>query len=138
MTICNVSERGMMLRGSRAPARGTIIEIRSGTASIVADVRWSTSGQCGVRSREIIDVEGLLNDGSLKSRHRENHEDRRAKVRLIDHNAQAERSRIIGRLIDEAMMAALLIIAAVLLSAAVTGFLSSPFGRIQSRLSGTP
>lgn len=138
MTICNVSERGMMLRGERVPARGTIIEIRCGATSVVADVRWSTSGQCGVRSREMIDVEELLRGGNLKTSRRGSIEERRAQVRPVDHKAQAERSRVIGRLIDDALIAALVMVGAVLLGAAVTGFLRSPFSQIQSRLANTP
>lgn len=138
MTICNVSERGLMLRGERVPPRGTIIEIRSGTTSIVADVRWSAAQRCGVRSRETIDIDALLRSGSLRTKDRGSVGERRAQVRHLEHHVQAARSRVVGRLIDNALMAALVVIGAIVLSAAVTGFLRSPFSQIQSGLASHP
>lgn len=137
MTICNVSERGMMLRGSRVPARGTIIEIRSGSTSIVADVRWSAPGQCGVRSREVIDVDGLLRGGSLQAKRQEPAGERRAQVRPVDYKTLADRSRVLGRLIDDALIAVLVVAGAVLLGAGVTGFLRNPFSQIHSGLASS-
>src|SRR5688572_7701902 len=59
-TIGNVSSRGVMLRGSSLPPKGSFIEVRHGSQVLVGRVVWSRSNACGVRTQDVIDIPALL------------------------------------------------------------------------------
>lgn len=126
----------MMLRGAPVPEKGTIIEIRIGEASIVGEVRWSFEGKCGVRSRDAIDVEALLSSGLLRSPSQAVFTAAaKAQVRTIDPRDLAERSRLVGRLIDYGLIVALVVVGAAVVAGVVSELLGRPFRQVQSHLS---
>ena len=135
LTVHNVSEAGMMLQGKRVPQRGTIIEIRIGEAAIVAEVRWAVGNRCGVRSRERIDVDALLNSCVLKAIERPSPSSAlSAKVRNLQPEELAARNRLLGRLIDHCLLITLVVVGAIILGAMIYGFLSRPLQQVQSQL----
>jgi hypothetical protein len=137
LTICNISERGMMLRAGRVPVRGAIIEIRAGTTLVIGEVRWSAAGRCGVRSQEPIDVEALLTGGQPKCQtDGPRLIERPAQVRTVDPRAALERSRVLGRLIDHGLTVALVLIGVGVLTMLVSDVLSMPFQRLAAGMAG--
>lgn len=63
VTIGNASRRGLMLRCRTAPPRGTFVELRCRNLCFVARVVWSSSGRCGVRTQDPVDLKALLGLG---------------------------------------------------------------------------
>ena len=62
--ISNVSRHGVGLKGGNLPDRGSFIEICSGPARVVGQVRWSSDNTCGVRTCEVVDLGFLLHGAS--------------------------------------------------------------------------
>ena len=57
--IGNVSSRGLMLKCTRAPAKGTFIELRFRSTSIVGRVVWSEANRCGVLTQDKLNFQHL-------------------------------------------------------------------------------
>lgn len=57
--ICNISQRGMMLRGDRLPERDSHVEIRSMAVVVIGQVRWRRGNLCGLRLHEAVDISML-------------------------------------------------------------------------------
>jgi len=55
--ICNISERGMMLRGEHLPEEGSDVEVRGPAFVVVGQVRWRCGNRCGLRLREATDIQ---------------------------------------------------------------------------------
>ena len=60
VTICDVSARGLSLRATDPPPRGSFVELRHEGLSIVGQVRWTAGSKCGVQARERIALSALL------------------------------------------------------------------------------
>jgi len=136
--VCNVSARGMMLHGEGLPRRGTFIEICSDTLSVAGQVRWSAGDRCGVRTREAIDLAGLLGDHHAPET-RTAPRGRVVRVRAAAHPADAAlRAGLTARLLDFALVAAFIAGSAWLVAEGVTGFLRDPLERIGTGLGPAP
>ncbi|MGN6358504.1 MAG: PilZ domain-containing protein [Novosphingobium sp.] len=60
VTICNLSDHGLMARCSDPPPKGAFIELRKGGVTIVGQVRWSRDQRIGVRTQDRIDMVSVL------------------------------------------------------------------------------
>ena len=133
VTICNVSEHGVMLKGAGLPQRGSFIEIRSNQTLLAGQVRWSGMGRCGVLVRETIDVEALIGDGSTLSL-------QLASARAGETRNRQGRafhfpcSRTLGKVIDLVLTAGIVAFVGLAITASVAGALGDPMRRIESRL----
>jgi hypothetical protein len=59
--ILNLSSRGMLVKASNMPSRGSYLEIRRGSYVIVARVVWANAGRFGVQTQDLVPAEGLIN-----------------------------------------------------------------------------
>lgn len=66
VTICNISSRGLMLKGESSPAKGSYVEIWHRNVCVIGHVRWSHASRFGVRSQDRIDIPALLNSARSK------------------------------------------------------------------------
>ena len=58
--IGDVSPKGLLATCERPPQRGEVVDIAVGRHHMVGEVRWVSGRRFGVRSRERIDVAGLM------------------------------------------------------------------------------
>jgi hypothetical protein len=68
VSIGNISSRGLMFRAQTPPPRGSFIEIRHRSTTIVGRVAWSHGSRCGVRTQDQIDIQGLLAPSPIRPR----------------------------------------------------------------------
>ena len=135
-TICDVSARGLSLRADNAPPRGSFVELRHGTLSIVGQVRWSTGGRCGVHTRDRIALSALLGaDDPIRDA-------ARGPIlpnpllpppRVVTAEA-ATRSRMAGQAIEWIALAAIGVLAAGAIAVTVGSTLSQPFAEVRAAL----
>lgn len=99
--ILNVSSRGMLLRSSEAPGRGSYLEIRRGDHIIVARVVWTAPGRFGVQTQDPVSVDSLgqASGRSSCSTAGEPHPAERRSVGRVLQVAH-DQSRSVGRLIE--------------------------------------
>ncbi len=141
LTICNLSSRGLMAKCADPPPRGTFVEVRRGTVSVIGQVRWVYGGRLGIRAQEPIDISGLLCDAPT-GRGIGSHE-RRADPRVHHHDhrtalneALEEHSRRWSRLFDWMIVAAVGAISAGVLVGQVYSTLSAPLAQASAALAG--
>lgn len=58
--IHNVSRRGMMLRAAKPPMRGSYVEVRKATMTIIGRAVWVNGQRFGIRTQDVIDMPALL------------------------------------------------------------------------------
>jgi hypothetical protein len=68
VTIHNVSRRGMMLRSAAPPQRGTYIEIRKATMTVVGRAVWVRDSLFGVQTQDVVDLPQLIDAAALQRR----------------------------------------------------------------------
>jgi len=135
MMICNVSRRGLMLKGrAGAPQRGTYVEIRRGSQTIIGQVRWASGNRCGVKAREDID---LSNWGVDRSAGGEGGSPRSQAVIVVRRPTAADvaaRSRLAARGFNFALLLMLGIAAAALTESVVSSVLAPSLGQVSRGL----
>lgn len=60
--VLDLSARGLMASADVPPRRGTIVELVIGCNALVGHVQWSEERRFGVRLRDKIDVQAVLNN----------------------------------------------------------------------------
>jgi hypothetical protein len=96
VTILNVSSHGLMMRAPCGLGRGSYVEVRRGTLTIVARVIWSRDEYLGLRSQDRLSAKDIVSEPRLIKRPDPavviNQAERRSNARrAID--ARAERSQ---------------------------------------------
>lgn len=138
VTICNLSDHGLMARCHNPPPRGSFVELRKGGVTIVGQVRWSRDQRIGVRTQDRIDVVSVLEEVPVTAGVKT---DRRALVReaiaappKLAPAELAARSRRWSRLFDWLIIAAVGIVSAAVLAEQVHGFLRAPMRQAEAAL----
>ena len=124
--VSNVSRHGLGLKGRNLPDRGSYIEICSGPARVVWQVRWSSDNTCGVRTREVVDL-GLLLHGACEPSNAVVAKERRKRVREPTIEERAELARYWSRLIQFFFILTLIGAGALLLGTFVFEVIHKPF-----------
>lgn len=138
--IHNVSRRGMMLRAAQPPVRGSYIEVRKATMTIVGRAVWVRGQRFGVRTQDVIDMSALLDHaaqqlGAAIGLTPSEGERRRASRSAPMTPAQtAERNRQRAAIGQFALIAVVGGAAAWLIADSVHGMLAAPFDAIRSAL----
>ena len=133
--IFNISRRGLMARASKAPPRGSYVEISRGTCRIVARVVWVKNGEFGARAQDAIAIEAMARgEGAVPPTPANYNNDRRRKPRKPDAGLGHERSRRLSRRLEFIAVAALGCAAAFLAFEAVGKSLSRPFSLVEAKL----
>jgi hypothetical protein len=139
VTICNLSDHGLMARCSDPPPRGSFVELRKGGVTIVGQVRWSRDKRIGVRTQDRIDMVSVLEESPATGRDVKT--DRRALAReavaIPARPTPAElaaRSRRWSRMFDWLIIAAVGIVSAAVLAEQVHGFLRAPMQQAEAAL----
>ena len=134
--ILNLSKRGMLVRASKAPARGSYLEICRGAHVIVARVVWSAPDRFGVRTQDPVPADELVlePDGvqappqPVPARLPE----RRARPRSRDEKHEASRRK--ARSMQFGVVVAIGVAAAVLIADSIAGAFSAPLGVAEASL----
>jgi len=139
--IHNVSRRGMMLRASNPPVRGSYVEVRKASMTIVARAVWVRGQRFGVRTQDVIDMNALLDHAAQQlgaaiglTPSRGNERRRAARTAPPNPAQAAERNRQRAALGQFALIAIVGGGAAWLLAGAVHSLLASPFDAIRGAL----
>jgi len=134
VAICNISGRGLMLKGTCVPPRGAFVEIQRGDLHIIGQVRWSAVGRCGVRTRDPIDLSAFgLGDASM-SAPAANFSRTVVSVRRPDAVEIAAQSRLATQAFNLTLAIAVAVSVAYLTGSAVKSALSVPAGQIRHQL----
>jgi hypothetical protein len=139
VTICNVSSRGLMAKCSKAPTRGSYVEIRQRGACIVGRVAWSQGMRFGIRTQDPIDIAALLAEPTIKGTRAQN--DRRVQPRkpatamaVVRHEDKAEGSRRFSRAFEWGVIVAASAFGVSQLAAVAGGALGEPLQKVKQTL----
>jgi hypothetical protein len=135
--ILNVSSRGLLIQSSGAVERGMYVELRREDQVIIGRIVWRSGSRAGLRAQDRVPLESIVTAGAVRSKKASSPlpsaADRRRSPRRDQQHA---RSRLRGRAMEFASVAAVggvLSIAAVsLVAEAVT----QPFAKVRNALSG--
>ena len=109
--IRNVSAKGAMLETAAMPPRmGSFVEVRRATSVIVAQVRWTTANRCGIRTREVIDIDALTAGVARESR------STTYERRLFPRDERGIDPAIVGRWLQHGVLAVAVIFSACMLA----------------------
>ncbi len=139
--IHNMSSRGLLAAASVDCRPGTVIEIRRVHHVIVGRVVWQSDGYFGVRTQDVIDIDGIV--AAKPPAHKpvragEGDGDRRAATRRAIPLAEREaRSRRFAAGFQFAVLVIAIGAAAVFAAQRVGGLLSRPFATIGAHLDGS-
>jgi hypothetical protein len=138
VTIGNVSSRGLMLRGSTLPQRGTFIEVRHQDLCIVGRVVWSQGLRAGVRTQEFVDVPMLIGSPTARIRKAglEKRRVNRTQTRAPPPQSadRAEASRRFARIFEWSAIAAGGVLLAIGAAGAAFSALEAPMGKAREAL----
>lgn len=134
-TVLNMSSRGLMIRTQQAIRPGTYLEIRRGTdLAIVGRVVWCSGPYAGIRSQDAIDVEAAA-CSTARATSAVGGSDRRSSARRPASAAEkAERSRMLGSLIQYVAMAAAVAVGGVIAASVAGDVLHSAFRPVAAAL----
>lgn len=135
VAICNISRRGLMLKGACVPSRGAYVEIQRGDLHIIAQVRWSAAGRCGVRTRDPVDLSEFGLGDTSKPSPVAHLSGTVVSVRRADALEIAAQSRRATQAFNLALAIAVAVGVAYLAGSAVNSALSGPAGQIRQQLS---
>ncbi len=92
--ILDVSSRGLLLRASKTPERGSYVEVCKGPYRIVARVIWVQQDRFGVRTQDTLPIDAITNGVEPSSPEAQNlSPERSLKQREPTSAEQLERSR---------------------------------------------
>ena len=142
VVIHNISSRGALLASDEAPARGTYVEIRRGQQTIIGRVVWQEDRFFGVKSRETIHIQAIVDEPRLSSRpnsteKREASRDRRASPRRqmkVDAARQLEDSQRWSAMFQFCVFVLLGILVAGFVASEVYDVISKPMAKVRSAL----
>jgi hypothetical protein len=133
--ILNISSRGLQLQAARPPQRGSYVEIRRGPHVIVGCVAWAKQHRFGVRSQDVLFVDAIVAEPGSEEMQRGPvayvPAERRAAPRRPP---SADRSRAIGRAMEFACLAVVVLGVATLLYGAAETALAAPLARVSNAL----
>jgi hypothetical protein len=133
--ILNLSSRGLMVRASAAPPRGSYVEICRGSYRIVARVVWADHDRFGALAQDVIAIDALAGDGDAPSPvAAAPNQERRAVPRRPSSAERHERSRERSRRLEFLCVAAFACAAAFFAFETVQANLSKPLHLIEARL----
>ena len=135
-TVLNMSSRGLMVRTRQDVRPGTYLEIRRGAdLAIVGRVVWRNGPYAGIRSQDRIDVEAAATCRQGRASTPTQGADRRSATRRPTSAAEkAERSRMLGSLIQYGAIAAAVAIGGTILTSLVGEVLHAAFGQVAASL----
>ena len=133
--ILNISSRGMQLQSARPPARGAYVEIRRGPHVIIGCVAWAKHHRFGVRAQDVLFVEAIVAEPGEAEAQRGSvpyvPADRRTALRRPK---SADRSRMIGRVMEFACFGCLAAAGATVLYGAAHEALATPLASVSDAL----
>ena len=136
--IHNMSSRGLLAAAETPCPRGTVIEIRRIHHVIIGRVVWQKGAYFGVRTQDRIDIDGIVAAKPPVDKPAPAGDDRRAADRPSASIAEREaRSRHLARMVQFAVMIAVVGTAALLMASEIGSVLSRPFATIGATLDGS-
>lgn len=140
-TVHNVSERGMKLHCNPGLRRNEFVEIARGRYRVVGRIVWNADAASGLRSRDMIDMAGLLADPNQRSARLEI--DRRAAprpgppVRALTLAERAAASQLMGRAFEKTFMVLALASVSVLAVTSALEAVDAPIEQVRVALADT-
>jgi hypothetical protein len=138
--ILNISSRGAMAASLSPPSRGTYVEIRRGTYSIVGRVMWRSGGRFGLMAQDQIEVSALTAVKPPSSVIGERRSAARPieRPRALSISEREEASRRFAKMFDWVAIAAVAVGAAVFIGQTVETVLSKPMQSVGAALGTNP
>ncbi len=131
--IRNVSPRGMMVKTSLPLRIGTYVEITTGEVSAVGRVRWSGENCVGIQTCDRVPVVRLVFKGAGKLV-RDTPSSNATPATAVPVVQQADRSRMLGRAIDFALVGIGVVAIALVIAGFAFGTLARPFATVSALL----
>ena len=139
-SILNLSSRGLLLRSSAPPARGTYVEVRRGAHVIVGRVVWTGLDRFGVRAQDRLAVDSLVANETPRQGPANDPggtpAERRARPRPERLEWRHARSREAGRMLQFACIAGFGLVLAACAYEAVSDTLDRPMAEVSLSLGG--
>ncbi|HWU92580.1 MAG TPA: PilZ domain-containing protein [Sphingomicrobium sp.] len=126
--ILNVSARGLLIHAPEPPQRGSYVELRRGEQVIIGRVMWSSGSRAGVRAQDRVPVEAIVTAKAAQSLRLTAGDGRPVERRHAPRHH--ERSRLRGRAMEFATMAAI----GATLSVAAVSMMAEAFAQPLSRV----
>jgi hypothetical protein len=134
--VRNVSSRGMLLESDEPPARGSYIEVRRASMTIVGRVVWRRDRLVGVRAQDRIDIDLLVSGRPATAACPGEHIDEiHAPARVAARTW--ENSRALGGWMERSALIAIALAAAAVAADRVYATLATPFATVQQQLQST-
>ena len=132
--ILNVSARGVLIHTPERPQRGSYVELRRGDQVIIGRIMWATGSRAGLRSQDRVPVEAIMTTKAAHSL-RLTAQDGRAVERRRAPRAH-ERSRMRGRVVEFASVAAIGATLAMAVVSMAGRALNTPLSAVRTALIG--
>jgi hypothetical protein len=132
--ISNISSRGMLLQSTRAPERGSYVELRRGRHVVIARVVWTSEDRFGIHAQDNLSVDAIVADPNASAT------DNLVEAIFVERRAtprrrtDPERSRTAGRAIEFACLAFLAAVSATTLYGAAYEALAKPLSAVSAQL----
>lgn len=138
--IRDVSSGGLMATCSSPPARGSYVEIRRETYSVVGRVVWSSDGRFGIQARQKVDLPDLAHPQArvhfeMGDRRRGSRSQPPSQPRQGTIQERAEASRRYARAIEFVALSAIVVSLAYIAADQVRATFGSPLEIVSSTLS---
>jgi hypothetical protein len=130
--ILNVSARGVLIHASEPPQRGSYVELRRDDKVIIGRVMWASGSRAGLRAQDRVPVEAIVTAKAAQSLRLTARPVGRVERRRVprDH----ERSRLRGRIMQFASVAAIGATLSVAVFSMVAQALAEPLSRVRTAL----
>jgi hypothetical protein len=132
--ILNVSSRGLLIHLPQPPERGSYVELRRGDQVIIGRVMWCKGVRAGLRAQDRVPVEAIVTAKAAQAL-RLTAQDGRPVERRRSPRAH-ERSRLRGRVLEFASVAAIGATLSIAVVSMMTKAVAEPLSRVKSALSG--
>lgn len=135
--MLDISSRGFLLQANQPPGPGMYIELCRGRASVVARVVWARNQRFGVRTRERVAIEAFMGSFDCGAATRIAAPDASAALPERRHRTRDEaheRSRQLGRMMEQGAVLAAGLAGVALLAIFVTEALGRPLAVVVTAL----
>ena len=132
--ILNVSARGLLIHAPEPPQRGSYVELRRGQEVIVGRVMWSNGSRAGLRAQDRVPVEAIVTAKAAQSLRLTAQDGRPVERRHAPR--RHEQSRLRGRAMEFASVAAIGAILSIAAVSMVAEALAHPLARVGMALGG--
>src|SRR3954447_1683809 len=132
--ILNISSRGLLIRSPERADRGSYVELRRGDQVIIGRVVLRSGARLGLRAQDRVPVEAIVTSKLAQCRAQPTEDGLPVERRRV--RRAHEQSRLRGRAMEFASIAAIGATLCVAVASTVAAAVTDPFTRVRSALTG--